>query len=517
MVLRNERRQTEVTQEGPVGVLAEHSTEGRSAQDATPDRSGSWGTDAQGTQWREGEAGHHVLVSGTTGRTLSCTEVFLKLIQIAEQAAHDPDHVFTSLAHFLTPDFLSAAFHRVRKEAAPGLDEVTWRDYAENLESNLEDLWQRLRTKRYRATPVKRCWIDKEDGSRRPLGLTILEDKIVQRAVVMILEPIFEADFYDISYGFRPGRSAHDALKTLREQCMDDRINWIVDADVSGYFDAIDHQRLQGFIRQRVNDGSLRRLIGKWLRVGVLEEGTLITPDRGTRQGSVISPMLGNIYLHYVLDQWFMEEIRPQLKGKVFLIRYADDFVIGCEREDEARWLMEQLRERFSSQGLTIHPEKSHVIDFRRPSRVAAGGAGPSPNATSKGGDGPKKGNGTFDFLGFTHYWARSRQGFWVVKRQTMRKRQRRVYGAIWQWCRRNRHLPLLEQYRILCSKLRGHYQYYGVRCNFARMRAVWRFAQRAWRYWLSRRSTRSAIRWEQFARYLEKNPLPAPKIIHTI
>lgn len=517
MVLRSDRQQTEATRDDPMGVLAEHSTDGRSATEAEQNRSGSWGTEAQGTQSREGDAGHHVLSSGTTCETLSCTEVFLKLDQIAEQAAHDPDHVFTSLAHFLSPDFLCAAYHRLRKDAAPGIDGVTFQSYAEDLESNLADLWQRLRSKHYRATLVKRSWAEKEDGSRRPLGIAILEDKIVQRATAMILEAIYEKDFYDFSYGFRRRRSAHDALKELRERCMDNRINWIVDADVSGYFDNIDHQRLQGYIRQRVNDGSLRRLIGKWLQAGVLEGEAVSYPDKGSPQGAVISPLLANIFLHYVLDKWFMEELVPQLKGKAFLIRYADDFVIGCEYEADARCLMEQVRERFAAQGLTIHPTKSHVIDFRRPRRIPTADAGRSSGATSRKGGRPKKGNGTFDFLGFTHYWARSQRGFWVVKRRTMRKRQRRAFCAIWDWCRRHRHLPLKEQYRRLCSKLRGHYQYYGIRGNFERMKAVWRFVIRAWRYWLSRRSHRSGIPWPRFDRYMEKFPLPRPKIVHSL
>jgi group II intron reverse transcriptase/maturase len=517
MVLKSDRQQPEAFQDGPVGVLAEHSTDGRQAKDAEENRSGSWGTEAQGTQSREGEAGHHVLSSGTTSKTLSCTEVFLKLDQIAKQAAHDPDHVFTSLAHFLSPDFLCAAYHRLRIDAAPGIDGVRYQSYAENLATNLADLWHRLRSKQYRATPVKRAWVEKEDGSRRPLGIAILEDKIVQRAVLMILEAIYEQDFYDFSYGFRRGRSAHDAIKVLRELCMDAGIDWIVDADVSGYFDNIDHVRLQDFIRRRVNDGSLRRLIGKWLKAGVLEEGELSYPDKGTPQGAVISPLLANVFLHYVLDQWFMEEIRPQLKGKAFLIRYADDFVIGCEYESEARWLMDQVVERFASHGLTIHPTKSHVIDFRRPSRNPTADGGPSSPSSSNGQGGRRKGNGTFDFLGFTHYWARSQRGFWVIKRRTMRQRQRRAFLSIWEWCRRHRHLPLKAQHQRLSSKLRGHYQYYGIRCNLDRMRAVYRHVKRAWRYWLSRRSHRSDIPWEKFVRYLEKHPLPAPRIVHSI
>ena len=520
MVSRSDRRRTEVNREGRAEVLAEHGTDGRCEKDVAHERSGSWGTEAQGTQSRDGDAGHHVRPEPNTRQTMSCTEVFLKLGEIAEQAARDPSRVFTTLAHLLTPDFLAAAFYRLRQSAAPGCDEITVAEYAVSLEANLADLHERLRTKRYRAQPVRRVWVDKEDGKQRPLGLLVLEDKIVQRAVVMILESIYEKDFYDFSYGFRPGRSPHQALHDLREQCMNGRIGWIVDADVSGFFDSIDRKRLQEYLRRRVNDGSLRRLIGKWLHVGVLEGGAISYPDQGTPQGGVISPLLANVFLHYVLDEWFVQEVQPRLRGRSFLIRFADDFIIGCEREEDARQVMEQLQERFAAQGLTIHPTKSRLIDFRSPARVSTRGdsrRGVTVPPTSHGTEEPRKGNGTFDFLGFTHYWARSRRGFWVIKRCTARKRLRRTMRALWAWLRQARHDPVPEQHRLLCAKLRGHYQYYGIRCNVESLRKVLTFARRAWRYWLSRRSQKSTIAWEKFELFLRKYVLPAPQIVHSI
>lgn len=521
MVSKSERRRTEAIRQGGTRVLAEHSTAGRSDKEVATGRPGSWGTEAQGTQWREGEAGHHVLPEQQTPQTLSCTQVFLKLLQIAEQAVREPDRVFTSLAHFLSPDFLAAAYYRLRQSAAPGFDGVTAKEYAVHLEANVQQLWERLRTKRYRPSPVQRVWIDKEDGKQRPLGLPVLEDKLVQRAVVMLLQPIYEADFYDFSYGFRPGRSPHQALSALREHCMHGGLGWIVDVDVSGYFDSIDRSLLEVFLKRRVNDGSLLRLIRQWLAAGVLEEGKLSYPETGTPQGGVISPLLANIFLHYVLDEWFVREVQPHMLGKCFLIRFADDFVIGCQREDDARRLMRMLGERSTAHGLTIHPTKSRLVDFRPPPRKvgrtksSAGGTdgpGPKPSPSE-----PSEGDGTFDFLGFTHYWARSRRGSWVIKRRTAAKRMRRGMHAIWQRCRRCRHEPVPEQHRALSAVLRGHFQYYGIRCNLPQLKRVYQWARRAWRYWLSRRGQPRAISWEKYELFLQKYPLPTPRIVHNI
>ncbi len=275
-----------------------------------------------------------------------------------------------------------------------------------------------------------------------------------------------------------------------------------MDADVSGFFDNLDWNLLREFIQQRVSDGGILRLIGKWLHAGVLEAGELMHPDKGTPQGGVISPMLANIFLHHVLDEWFVKDVQPRMKGGCFLIRFGDDFIIGCELEADARRVMEVLPKRFNRFSLSIHPEKTVLIEFKRP---------PSREPSALG-------KGTFDFLGFTHYWAKTRRGYWVIKRKTVGKRLRRFMKAIWLWCRENRHQPLQEQYRILCSKLRGYYQYYGIRGNFRVLEAVFRHTHRAWRYWLSRRSHKGHINWQKFVALVhDKLPLPKPRIIHSI
>jgi len=435
------------------------------------------------------------------GDTLRSPTVTTKLQRLAEQAKHNPERVFTNLAHLIDVDFLREAYRRTRKSSAAGIDGVTATQYAERLDENVRDLHERLRSGRYQAAPVVRVWIEKEDGGQRPIGKPAFEDKIVQRAVAMLLEAIYEQDFSESSYGFRPGRSPHDALRDLRTHCMEEGIGWIVDADVSGYFDSIDRTRLREVLRQRVNDGRIMRLIGKWLRAGVMEEGVLQHPETGVVQGGVISPVLANIFLHHVLDEWFEREVQPRLKGRSFLTRFADDWIIGCELEADAQRLMAVLPKRFARFGLSLHPEKTVLIRFSKP--------------TTRKGSGD--GNGTFDFLGLTHYWTRSRRGYWVILRRTARKRLRRTKKALWRWCRANRHLPLKDQYRMLCQKLRGHFQYYGIQGNYRLLSEVRQHAEEAWRYWLSRRSHKSAISWEKFQKLKAGFGLPRPKIVHQI
>jgi RNA-directed DNA polymerase len=424
-----------------------------------------------------------------------------KLQRIAAQAARDPTRVFTTLAHLIDVDFLREAYHRTRKSSAPGIDGVTAKEYAEHLDENLHDLHARLRSGGYQAPPVERVWLDKADGGQRPIGKPTFEDKIVQRAVAMLLEAIYEQDFCDSSYGFRQGRSPHDALHALRERCMTEGIGWIVEADVSGYFDSIDGTRLREVLCKRVNDGRIMRLIGKWLHAGVMEEGVLTHPETGVPQGGVASPVLANIFLHHVLDEWFECEVRPRMQGRCFLIRYADDFVIGCEVEADARKIMDVLPKRFSRFGLRIHPTKTALRAFRKPDAR----------------EGSEDGNGTFDFLGLTHYWTRSRRGFWVIKRRTAGKRLRRTKKSLWRWCRTNRHAPLKYQYQMVCQKLRGHFLYYGIRGNFRLLEEVRRHAEKAWQYWLSRRGSKKAIGWEKFEKLLQTYVLPTPRIVHTI
>ena len=424
-----------------------------------------------------------------------------KLRQIAEQAKGHPDRVFTSLIHHVDVDFLREAYYRLRRDGAPGLSGVTVGDYGERLEANLNDLHQRLREQRYQAPPIKRVWIDKEGGKKRPIGLTEIEDKIVQKAVSMLMGAVYEQDFHPFSLGFREGRSAHQALAQLREQCMEQGIAWIYDADISGFFDSIDRGWLSRFIRQRIDDGGMLRLIGKWLNAGVMEDEQVSYSDRGTPQGGTISPVLANIFLHHVMDEWFVQEVRPRMRGHCFIVRFADDFVIGFQREDDARRVMEVLPRRFAKYGLEIHPQKSRLLEFGRPARTQKRGRGAS----------------TFDFLGFTHYWARSRRGYWVIKRKTARKKLRKTMQALWEWCRKHRHMDLAKQYRTLVSKLRGHYQYFGVRCNARSLEAVRYHALCAWRYWLNRRSSKKAVTWKRFEVLLEKLPLPTPKLVHSI
>jgi group II intron reverse transcriptase/maturase len=407
--------------------------------------------------------------------------------------------VFTTLAHLIDRELLQEAFRRLRKKAAAGIDGQSKAEYAKDLESNLEDLHERLRSRKYRATPARRVWIPKEDGSQRPIAILILEDKIVQRAVSMLLEPIYERDFYDFSYGFRWGLGPHHALRALREKIMDMKGVWLVDADIRGFFDRVPRGPLQEILKRRVNDGGIRRLIGKWLRVGIQEGEKLYHPETGVPQGGVISPLLSNIYLHTVLDEWFAEVVQPRLRGRAFMIRFADDFLIGCEYRSDAERVMGVLPKRLARYGLDLHPEKTRLVRFMRPALQSA-----KPH-----------GNGTFDFLGFTHYWARSRRGNWVVKRRTAKARERRAGKAIATWCKRNRHMPLEEQHQALSRKLLGHYNYYGLRGNFSQIRRFYRHTRRQWRRWLSTRNRKGYLSWKKFKRKTRQFPLPMPRIVH--
>jgi len=434
------------------------------------------------------------------GDTQKSETVSTKLERIAEQARENPELVFISLVHLIDVDLLRDAFDRLRKDAAPGIDGMTAKKYAENLDENLPNLHERLVHKKYRATPVKRVWRDKDDGKKRPIGITVVEDKIVQRAVAMLMGAVYEQDFYDFSYGFRRGRSPHNALHELRERCMKMGIGWIIDLDVSGCFDNIEHGKLLDIIKQRINDGGIIRLIGKWLHAGVMEGEILSYSEKGTPQGGVISSLLANIYLHHVLDEWFEREAKPLMRGRVFIVRFADDAVIGCELEYDARRVKEVLPKRFGRYGLTVHPQKTKLVRFRKPRKDDDAGK-----------------NGSFDYLGFTHYWAKSRRGYWVIKRKTMEKRWRRTVKAMWVWCRYNRHEPLEEQYEKLCQKMRGHFRYYAIRGNYRMLEKVREYARKAWRYWLHRRSRKRRMTWERFVVLEKAYPLPKPRIIHAI
>ncbi|HWT82606.1 MAG TPA: reverse transcriptase domain-containing protein, partial [Candidatus Methylomirabilis sp.] len=338
----------------------------------------------------------------------------------------------------------------------------------------------------------------------RPLGIPTFEDKILQRAVLMVLEPVYETDFSDASHGFRPGRSAHGALDSLWKQAMNMGCRWIVDVDLRKFFDTIDHGHLREFLKRRVRDGVIVRLIGKWLNAGVLEDGVHTTPEYGAPQGGVLSPLISNLFLHYVLDQWFDKEVRPRLKGEAFLIRYADDFVIGVAREDDARRIMEVLPKRMSKYGLTVHPEKTRLVRFH-----------PEESPDSESGGGGSSLPKTFDFLGFTHYWGRARKGEWVIKRKTARSRFQRAIQALSEWCRKNRHQPVTVQHQTLKQKLQGHYGYYGIIGNFASLQNFLWEARRTWKRWLSRRRRGKPLSWPAFVRLERRYCLPRARVVH--
>jgi len=427
--------------------------------------------------------------------------------RIAE-LAQDKQRAFTSLNHHLDLSWLLEAFGSTRRDGAPGVDGQTAQDYEANLVANLGSLLERAKSGTYRAPPVRRVHIPKADGSQetRPIGIPTLEDKVLQRAVVMALEPIYEQDFYDCSYGFRPGRSAHQALEDLWRQATDLEGGWVLEVDIRKFFDTLDHAHLRDLLRRRVRDGVLLRLIGKWLNAGVWEAGAVTHPATGSPQGGVISPLLANVYLHYVLDDWWFKEVKPRLKGRAFLIRYADDFVIGFEHEEDARKVREVLPKRFGKYGLTLHPDKTRLVPFRRP-RQRGDRSEPEP----------KERPGTFDFLGFRHYWGKSKRGNAVIKRRTSASRVRRFAKAIAGWCRQNRHRPIQEQYQTLCQKLRGHYGYYGITGNYALLSRVKQIVVRVWRRWLGRRSWKSYFGWTALKGLLERLPLPAPQVVHSV
>jgi RNA-directed DNA polymerase len=447
-------------------------------------------------------------VEGNMASASKLVDVFTKQQRIAELARQSPEMGFTSLAYFIDIIWMLQAFHRTRKDGAVGVDGQDGEDYAANLLGNLQSLLNRAKSGTYQAPPVRRAYIPKAGSATetRPLGIPTFEDKVLQRSVVMVLEAIYEQDFKDCSYGFRPGRSAHQALASLRQQTMAMGGGWILDVDIRKFFDTIDHGHLRDFLKRRIRDGVLLRLIGKWLSAGVLEDGCITHPEEGSPQGGVVSPMLSNIFLHYVLDDWFEREVQPRLKGRSFLIRYADDFVMGFSHERDARRVLAVLPKRFARYGLTIHPDKTRLVPFERPDR------GPKPPDASR-----RESPGTFDLLGFTHVWSRSRRGNWVVKQKTADSRFSRGLKSISQWCRSNRHHPMAVQHRTLCQKLRGHFAYYGITGNTVALSRFRWFVTGIWRKWLSRRRRRGTIPWDHYYRLLGRYPLPPPVAIHSV
>ncbi len=436
------------------------------------------------------------------------TIVSTKQKRIAALAKQSPEMAFTSLAYLMDLDWLKEAYRRTRKDGAVGVDGVTADEYEQDLETNLQSLLDRAKSGTYKAPPVRRVHILKGGSGTetRPLGIPTLEDKILQRAVVMLLEPVYEQDFLDCSYGFRPRRSAHDALKSFRDRSMNCRPKggWVLEVDIRKFFDNLDHHHLRQFLRLRVRDGVLLRLIDKWLKAGVMERGNISYPDSGTPQGGVISPMLSNVFLHYVLDLWFESEVKPRLKSHAYLIRFADDFVVGFRDERDAHRVMEVLPKRFGRYGLTRHPTKTKLVRFRPPS--------------TKTKDRKETDNrpGTINLLGFTHYWAVSRRGYWVVKLKTAKDRFSRAVRSIDRWCNHHRHLPISEQQQKLNQKLRGHDAYYGVTGNSGALSRFHREVERRWRKWLNRRNQLRSLKWKKFCAILQRYPLAPARAVRS-
>lgn len=436
---------------------------------------------------------------GNTPGTLESASVLTKQRRIAELARRHRQRVFISLNHYLDYQWLYQAYVLTRKDGAPGIDGVTAGMYECNLRENLEELLERLKSGRYRAPAARRAYIRKDDGTQRPLGIPTFEDKVAQRAIVMLLEPIYEQDFLDCSYGFRPGRSAHQALGQLWQDIMNRDGRWILDLDISNYFGSIDHKLLRTVLDKRVKDGMVRRLIDKWLKAGVLEQGQRINTCQGTPQGGVASPLLANIFLHYVLDEWFHTEVTGRMRGRSSMVRFADDAVCVFENRHDCERVKQVMAKRLARYGLTLHPTKTRVVDFgheRKRDRYDGGCS--------------------FDFLGFTHIWKRSRRGRWIVTRRTAKKRLARSLRRVYQYCRGHRHDPLGVQHRYLCRLLRGHFAYYGIVGNSQGIRKFAYHVNRIWHKWLKRRNGLRRLTWEKFNRLLERLPLPQPRIVQT-
>jgi len=427
-------------------------------------------------------------------------QMLTELERISELARENRQLQFLSIAHLLTPVALKEAFKSLRKDASAGVDGITYGEYQKEAGQKIQQLHERVRGKRYRAQPQRRVYIPKENGKQRAISIPSLEDKILQKATVTLLNAVYEQDFYPCSFGFRPGKSQQDALDAVGRIVCRRPIGWVLEADISGYFDAIARKELIEMIKRRVKDGSILRLIGKWINVGVIDEGRLLMSDTGVGQGQVVSPLLANIYLHYVLDEWFEQQVKPRLRGEAHEVRFADDFILCFQYKEDAMRVMEVLRKRFAKYGLTLHTEKTRLIEFGK-------------NAVMKserpGGKLPE----TFDFLGFTHVATRSRRGYFTIHVRTMRKRLRRSLKAVAEWCHEHMHDTLTEQQNSLNTKLRGHYEYYGRPTNYQCLWQFYRVVRRIWKECLNRRTRGRTVTWEKFGHIIASFPLQPPRI----
>jgi RNA-directed DNA polymerase len=425
-----------------------------------------------------------------------------KLALISQRARKEPKFRFTSLAHLLNEEFLKECYYSLGRDRASGIDGVSWKEYGEHLDENLENLVARMRTKRYKPLPAKRAYIPKNEHEKRPLGLPALEDKIVQKGISRILEAIYEADFLDCSYGFRPRRDCHKALNAMDKIIMRKHVNYVIEADIKGYFDNVSHDWMMKFLQVRINDSSFLLLIHRFLKAGYFEAGKVVLAEQGTPQGGNLSPMLSNIFLHYVLDLWFEKKVIPRGRGACSMVRYADDFICMVEHASQAQCILNMLRKRFAKFELELHPEKTRVISFGRFERKRASEQNRRPN--------------TFDFLGFNHYCGKNRKGKFILFRKTSNKKFRMKCKEMNNWLRKIRNdQKTSEWWPVLQAKLRGHYQYYGVSGNMPYLEKFYTLTERMVMKWLNRRRQRKSFNWERFREYREHYPLPKPRIVH--
>ena len=431
-------------------------------------------------------------------------QTLTKLALITQRARQGSTLQFTSLAHLLDAEFLRGCYRTLGKEKACGIDGVSWQDYGKQLDENLANLVERLKAKTYKPLPAKRVYIPKNETETRPLGLPAIEDKIVQKGIARILGAIYEVDFMDCSYGFRPNRSCHQALKAVNDTMMFKPVNYLIEADIKGFFDNVSHDWMMKFLQVRIQDSSLLLLIRRFLKAGYMESGKLTRTDQGTPQGGNLSPMLANIFLHYVLDLWFAKRVQPQVCGECHLVRYADDFVCMTQHPQTAKAIEAMLRQRFEKFGLTLHPEKTRIISFGRNERE---------NARREG----RKAN-TFDFLGFTHFCAVSCKGNFLPGRRTSRKKFHKACKEMSDWLQQIRSVMSIKAWwTLLAAKLRGHYNYYGVSGNSRMVANFGYVTRRTLMKWLNRRSQRTSFVWKQMNDYLTRYPLPNPRIVHNL
>ena len=472
------------------GRKPEMNEDGKSDSPVVPTKPPNKAVAAEAVEGREAGQGEHG--RRRTYRTQGRASVSPGLCRVREAAERDREARFTALLHHITVESLREAYRALRPRAAAGVDGVTWEAYGEDLEASLQDLHRRLHSGAYRAKPVRRVYIPKADGRQRPLGIASLEDKIVQGAVVGVLNSIYEVDFLGFSYGFRPGRSPHRALDALAVGIRTKRVNWVLDADIRDFFTSLDRGWLERFLEHRIGDKRVLRLVQKWLNAGVVENGTWAECDEGTPQGATVSPLLANVYLHYVFDQWANQWRKRQARGDMIIVRYADDFIVGFEHKEEAERFLADLSERLGEFGLELKAEKTRLIQF---GRFAA-------QKREKWGLGKPK---TFDFLGFTHACGKTREGRFKVTRITVSKRMRSKLRELKEEIKQRRHLPIPEQGRWLRSVVQGHLIYYAVPGNLHRVEAFKQQVKRHWAKALRRRSQKTRLSWARLDRLVSK------------